>query len=127
LPFCPDCGASIDEEDKFCRSCGKQLQPAGRAQGATKPASAADLAKIAGIQERIKEFGRASNWSTIGGALLAFLIVILLVLQGAIYPFDYGFAITIFILIYIPFAIMGVILAHYKGKLQQKLEKGELT
>jgi uncharacterized membrane protein YvbJ len=27
MPYCPKCGAEIDDEWKFCRTCGTTLQP----------------------------------------------------------------------------------------------------
>jgi len=27
MPFCPNCGKEVGEEDRFCRSCGQTMQP----------------------------------------------------------------------------------------------------
>lgn len=120
MSFCPQCGASVDKEDKFCRNCGKQLQPEPK----PKTASAAELAKIAGMQERIKEYGSASNWLIIGGAIIGLLVAIFLMISETVTSSLYAF--LIFLLIYIPFIILSGIFTYYKYKLQRKLEKGEL-
>ena len=122
MPSCPECGASIDGKDKFCRNCGKQFQPAKK----SRSASARELAKIAGMQERIKEYGRTSNWVGIVGAVLSGVIVISLGLSDNFVQ-PYRHSALIFVGTYLPFAIVGIILAYYKSKLQRKLEKGELT
>ena len=122
LPSCPECGASIDEKDKFCRNCGKQFQPTKE----SRPASATELAKIAGMQDKIKEYRSASNWVGGLGAVLSIVISISLAISDETSQTYQHYA-FIFVSIYIPFAIVAIILAYYKGKLQRKLEKGELT
>jgi len=120
LSFCPQCGASVDEEDKFCRNCSEPLQPESK----PKTASATELAKIAGIQERIKEYGSASNWTLVGGAGIGAVVMMYLIISQEV---AFSYAVLVFLLIYIPFGVLSGIINYYNYKLQRKLEKGELN
>jgi len=53
LSFCPECRASVDKEDKFCRNCGKQLQPV------SKP-------RISSLEERIASLEELTLGQLIG-------------------------------------------------------------
>lgn len=54
MPYCRKCGAELDEEAKFCSSCGTPVaprvtEPVARGMVKERPPLATEVAKIAAI------------------------------------------------------------------------------
>ncbi len=77
--FCPNCGSKNSIEQKFCRSCGLNLEKT--AESLSEQSANLDLTQEKKISRFFETIGKLGFGGTIGAALVGVLILIIALVQ----------------------------------------------